>query len=234
MDDKQKEIFTSIFKGTISAIPYVGGGLNELLFEYKSRIAQRRINVFVESFLMHLSTLGLEYDERVIRSDEFIDIYFAVIKRVIETKSEYKLKIYRDILISGLNTDYQSDFKETFLDLVSRLDYIEIEILKLYEKTGREGSTDTNKGFNKCIVSELTSASYKERIFKIIKSEVEHLSTIEIEGRYEFYISDLISKSLLLDKKTISNTYEDMRREGFTMLYITDFGKEFIQFIRYS
>jgi hypothetical protein len=233
MDYKHKEMLTSIAKASMSTLPYVGGALNELLFDYRSRIAQQRINNFVENFLLHLSTLGIKIDENDLSSEEFNDIYFAVIKRVIDTKSEYKLRIFRDILISGITMDYQSDFKETFLDLVNRLDYIELEILTLYESTGREGSMDIEDGSDSAI-SILTSASYKERIIKLIRREASYLSTIEVHGRYEFYICDLISKSLLVDTKMIGNTYKEAGQEGLNILYITDFGKEFMKFIRYS
>lgn len=57
------------------------------------------------------------------------------------------------------------------------------------------------------------------------------MTTIEIEGKYEFYICDLISKSLLIDSKNIGNTYNDLGKEGLTILYIIDFGKEFLRFI---
>ena len=233
MDDKNKEIITSIVKASISTFPYIGGALNEVLFDYRSRIEQKRINNFVEQFLNYLSTLEIEIDENIINSEEFNDIFFAVIKRVIDTKSEYKLKIFRNILVSGMTTEYQSDFKETFLDLVTRLDYIELEILSLYENTGREGSMDIEEGSDGA-VSTLKSASYKDKILEIIKREAGHLTTIEVHGRYEFYICDLISKSLLVDTKIVGNTYRDASREGFSVLYITDFGKEFMKFIRYS
>ncbi|WP_342576698.1 hypothetical protein [Paenibacillus sp. FSL M8-0142] len=129
--------------------------------------------------------------------------------------------------------DYQSDFKETYLDLVTRLDYIELKILTLYENTGREGSMDIGDGSDSA-TSILTSASYKERIIKLIRREASYLSTIEVHGRYEFYICDLISKSLLVDTKMIGNTYKEAGQEGLNILYITDFGKEFMKFIRYS
>lgn len=231
MDNKLNEILTSIAKASISTVPYIGGALNEVLFDYRSRIAQKRINNFVESFLIHLSTSGFEFHENIINTEEFNDIYFAIIKRVIDTRSEHRLLIFRDILVASITKDYQSDFKETFLDLVNRLHFIELKILKLFEETGRSGSMDIVEGSDGS-VSILTSASYKEKILEIISENLEHLSTIEVHGRYEFYICDLISKALLVDVKTVGNTYKDLEREGLNMLYITDFGKEFMRYIR--
>lgn len=233
MNDKLKQVMIGIAKGSIAALPYLGGVFNEALFEVRGRIAQNRINNFVESFLGHLHELGITLNEEVIHSEDFNDIYAAIIKRVVDTKNEHKLKTFRDILTSTLTTTYQSDFNETFLDLVTRLDFMEMEILKMFEHTGRSGSMDIIEGDDSSI-SILTSASYNENIIQKIKAESSHLSTIESHGKYEFYICDLISKALIIDTKTTGNTYKDLEKEGLTYLYITDFGREFLRFIRNS
>ncbi|SDR96412.1 hypothetical protein SAMN05444162_0439 [Paenibacillaceae bacterium GAS479] len=230
MDNPLKETLIGIFKASISLFPY-GGALNEGLFEIRGRIAQKRINDFVDSFLLYLKSLELEYDENAISSEEFNDIYSAIIRRVIDTNNKDKLNVFRDILVNSLTVNYQSDFKETFLDLINRLDFIEIEILKMYENTGRSGSMDISEGMDGCL-NMLTIATYKDRIIKRIKDNYTNITTIEAHGKYEFYICDLISKSLLIDQKSIGNTIQDLGREGLTSLYITDFGKEFLRFIK--
>ncbi|MGE6669696.1 hypothetical protein [Paenibacillus xylanexedens] len=110
---------------------------------------------------------------------------------------------------------------------------MEIEILKMFEHTGRSGSMDISEEDDGS-VNMLTSASYKNQIIKKIRIESIHLSTIESHGKYEFYMCDLISKALLIDTKTTGNTVNDLSKEGLTHLYITDFGKEFLRFIRNS
>ncbi|WP_018883094.1 hypothetical protein [Paenibacillus massiliensis] len=232
MNNKLKQVLIGVAKCSISAaFPYLGCALNEALFEVRGRIAQDRINQFVESFLAHLNDLGVTLDEDIISSEDFNDIYAAIIKRVVDTKNEHKIKIFRDILTSSSITTYQSDFIETFLDLVTRLDFMEIEILKMFEHTGRSGSMDISEDDNGSI-SILTNASYKDKIIEKIRVESVHLSTIESHGKYEFYICDLISKALLIDTKTTGNTYKDLAKEGLAHLYITDFGREFLRFIR--
>ncbi|WP_328800452.1 hypothetical protein T3H97_17980 [Paenibacillus sp. LX16] len=234
MNNKLKHVLIGMAKGSISAaFPCIGGALNEALFEVRGRIAQHRINNFVESFLIQLNDLGIIVDEKIISSEDFNDIYAAIIKRVVDTKNEFKLKIFKDILASMLTTPYQSDFTETFLDLVTRLDFMEIEILKMFEHTGRSGSMDISEGYDGSI-SMLNSTSHKDQIIEKIRVESAHLSIIESHGKYEFYICDLISKALLIDTKTTGNTYNDLAKEGLTHLYITDFGKEFLKFIRNS
>jgi hypothetical protein len=231
MENKSKEILVGLLKAGISNVPYVGGLLNEALFEIRGRIAQKRVNEFTNSFISYIQELGVSINESVITSEEFNDIYILILKHVIETKCEHKLKIFMEILKSNMINICESNFKETYLELVVKLDYIEIEILKLYEDTGRSGSMDIPKGADGC-VSMTSSKSCKEIILNRIKEYFQELTTIEAEGKYEFYICDLMSKSLLIDTKAIGNRWADANIEGLTMLYITDFGKEFLKFIR--
>lgn len=231
MNNNAEEILVGLAKAGLTDIPFVGGLFNELCFDIRGRIAQNRVNDFTNSFLSYIRELGINIDESVISSEEFNDIYISILKRVIDTKCEYKLNIFKEILKSNVLVPYESDFKETFLDLVNKLDYMEIEILKLYKDTGHSGSMDIIKNTAGC-VSLIESASYKNIITKRINEIYPNLATIKIEGKYEFYICDLKSKSLLIDTKAKGNTLSDMRKEDLTMLYITDFGKEFLEFIQ--
>ncbi|BCZ46980.1 hypothetical protein psyc5s11_30470 [Clostridium gelidum] len=231
MDNKSKELLVGLLKAGISDIPLVGGLLNEVCFEIRGRIAQKRVNDFTNSFIAYISELGLNIDENVMTSEEFNDIYISILKHVIETKCEHKLKIFREILKSNTINPCESNFKETFLELVKKLDYIEIEILKIYKDTGVEGNIGVPEG-NDIFVSSRKSRSCKEVITENIKESNAELTALEIEGKYEFYICDLISKSLLIDTKTTGNIYGDLKKDAFTMLYITYFGKEFMKFIQ--
>lgn len=230
MDNNKKELLIGVLKSGIAAIPHVGGALNEVLFEIRGRIAQKRLNDFTNSFIESIRNLGIDIDGQIITSEDFNDIYFSIVKRVVETNCKHKLLIFKDILTNNIQKPYQSNFRETFLDLVIKLDYIQIEILDLFKDTGRAGSMDILDG-SAGGISTLTSKSYEKEIKQRIHQYEQELTTIEIEGKYEFYICDLISKSLLIDSKNIGNTYNDLGKEGLTILYITDFGKEFLGFI---
>ncbi len=230
MNDQIKESLIGITKASISSIPIAGGMLNELLFDIRGRIAQNRINRFIESFLQHLTEIGVTINYDHFTTESFNDIYFSIIRKVTETNSEHKLMIFKKVLASNVDCIYESSHRETFLDLVLRLDHIQIEILRLFRETGRSGSLDIDDGFQGSI-SEITSKSCKQEIIETIKKYQPDMSTLNLEGKYEFYICDLISKSLLVDKKTAGNTLDDLSHDGFTVLYITDYGKEFLNFI---
>lgn len=230
MDEKIKETLVGVSKAVLSNIPIAGALLNEVIFDIRGRIVQKRINSFVESFLIYVNEQGISFEDSLVTSETFNDVFISILKRVADTNSEDKLKIFRSILKYNITNLYESNFRETFLDLICRLDYIQIEILKLYRDTGRSGSIEIPEG-NSGIVSQVTAKSFKVKITEIIQVYYPYLNTLEIEGKYEFYMCDLISKALLIDTKNIGDTWNDIGKEGLTMLYITDFGKEFIKFI---
>lgn len=232
MDNKVKAILEGTAKGAISAIPWVGGAVNEILFDIRGRIAQNRINNFVNRFIEYANEVGTNLDEDIITSESFNDMYISIIKHVVNTKNECKLNIFKRILESDIREQYESDFKETFLELVDKLDYMEVEILKMFKDTGRSGSMDIPEGADGC-VSSMATMGCKKKIISIIKERNTSITTLEAIEKYEFYMCDLISKSLLIDTKSVGNTYNDLEREGLTNFYITAFGKEFLKFVRY-
>lgn len=89
---------------------------------------------------------------------------------------------------------------------------------------------DIENGYNGA-VSSIISKSCEGEIKQRIHEQFPELTRIEVEGKYEFYICDLIPKSLLVDSKSTGNTWKDLGKRGLTVLYITDFGKEFLRFI---
>jgi hypothetical protein len=76
MSSESKEVLVGIFKSGLAAIPYAGGFLNEICFDIRGRIAQKRVNDFANSFIEYIKGLGLNIDENVISSEMFNDIYF--------------------------------------------------------------------------------------------------------------------------------------------------------------
>lgn len=223
-----KEFLIGIGRAGISVVP--GGAVINELLSTRDRIYQNRINYFVETFLKLAEKNGVRVELEQLSSEQFIDIMVSVFNRVVETNSEKKIEIFRNILLHNISMKHQSNFKETFLDLASRLDYIEVEILKLFRGTGRTGNLECTDA-DHIGSEELASASYRKEIIDIIKSYFPESSEIDARNKYEFYMSDLTSKSLLMDKRTVGTTWTDIGAEAFELMYLTVFGKEFLEFI---
>mgnify|MGYP002410000489 CR=1 FL=1 len=92
---------------------------------------------------------------------------------MIYNRSEERLHRFKKILVNQMVSPHESDWAETFLDLVSKLNETQIEILVFFRNHAEDEPEDMSKK--------------NHRTFGLS------------EGTYLFYIQDLISKSLLFD-----------------------------------
>lgn len=126
-----REVGISATKGAIGAIPFVGTALNEAIFESRGRIKQERVNKFIEMLQDFMRTVSEEsINFQHLKSDEFSDIFESILKRIAYTRSEEKMKRFRKVLISEMQNPSDTDFTETFLDIISRLEEVQIKILR--------------------------------------------------------------------------------------------------------
>ena len=202
-----------------SNIPFFGTILDEVLFEYRSRVKQERLNRFVEEFERYVRSMrSCEVDQKYLKSEEFGDIFESILRRVVHTASEEKMHRFKKILLNEMAHTYTSDFKETFLDIVSRINEDQILILNHFrEVQDRESEGNSDQ---RVVDGEGAKVSLK---YKGNFLEVD-------EAEYLFYVQDLVSKSLLCDKYV--GVYGGAK--PYTNLGITPFGEEFLKFIEGS
>jgi len=143
MSNNERELGLAMLKSLFGQVPIIGWGLNEVIFDRRSRVKQDRVNRFSELLSEYMetvseSTIDLEY----LKSNEFGDIFESVIHRIMQTDNEFKLKRFRDILIGNLITPNRSEFTETFLDLTTRLNESQIQILERYARLEQKVKTN--------------------------------------------------------------------------------------------
>lgn len=131
-----KETDVAVLRSIFGAIPFVGGALNEVIFDIRGRVKQERLNKFIE-LLAEFFTDKADFNTETLKSEDFGDLFEEVLKRVVQTKSIAKQKRYRDILINGVESNlFDIDSSNRFLDLISSLEEVEILILSNYSKYG--------------------------------------------------------------------------------------------------
>ncbi|WP_299244152.1 hypothetical protein [uncultured Aquimarina sp.] len=250
----KKEILASTIKSMFGVVPLGGAALNELIFDYNGRIKQKRLNKFVEILAENFTE-----DSRInidnIKTEDFNDLFEAVLQRVVKTKSESKLRMFKDILVRQLNNPSEhSELNDHYLDLISNLTTEEISILYNHRYFTMEYEEKVNEmNRHKDNLSSLESQMKKESIvigqskfkepykkltvtYQKSKEYIDSLSKFKTAGYYGltdnvfvFYKQRLFSKGLLIDDR--------MKRIGnlpFSHMGITEFGIEFIEFIKNS
>ena len=130
-----KETGISILKGLIGTIPYAGTALNEILFENRSRIKQRRVNSFIENFSKYLKQFNKEELKlEQITNEDFGDFFEEIILKVSKTRSQIKVEKIKNLLTNQLIKPIDINYAELFLDILSSLQEKQIPILlKLYD-----------------------------------------------------------------------------------------------------
>jgi|GEM_PF-5140595 len=126
-----KQTGISLSKGIFGIIPYVGAALDELIFGFRGRIKQDRLNTFV----LQLSKFINDYQENEINiekisSSDFLDFFEEVLMQVSKTESDKKRTIFATALINKLTSNYSTDYQSTFLRLITILNIKQIFLLQ--------------------------------------------------------------------------------------------------------
>jgi len=219
-EDSKMQAAISVKNVLFSNIPVVGGILDEVLFEHRNRVKQERLNRFVEEFKKYLRSMGsCDIDQKHLKSEEFGDIFESILRKVVNTASEEKVHRFKKILLNEMEHTYESDFKETFLDIAFRINEDQIQILKHFWNV-KDGCESEDNSEQKVVDGEGAEASLKYKA---------NLLGFD-ESKYLFYVQDLISKSLLFDEYV--GVFGGAK--PYTNLRITPFGEEFLKFIEGS
>jgi hypothetical protein len=253
-----QESGVSALKAAFSNIPFVGGLLSELVFDLRSRIKQERINSFVEKlgdFLGNNPTINYE----ALTSEDFSDLFEAVLKRVAETKSKQKHERFKEIIAGYITLPTATiDNASIFLDLLNDLDEVAIVILQhhqffnekfanadqelyrieqslspLKEKLDKEKAL-YNEGFANNfghVTNEVDIAQSKQRELKQEIARMEQFRKGEFYGLNENDF--LFYKQLLHSKGLLSDNLSGAAVGGgqFHYMHTSEFGRRFIAFI---
>lgn len=256
----KKELPISLARSIFSAVPFVGQLLNEVVFEYRGRIKQERLNSFTQ-LLSDYFTNNLEIDLKNLETEDFSDLLESVLKRVVQTKSIEKQKRLRDILVNKIQNPFtEIDNSEIYLDLITNLSEVEINILHFHlvlvqnfdnvRNNISRLQNDLNINNNNLKEQGLLTNSELENSHIEISDKIK-----EIEGKIQveettmeslqkcressFYgISEdkfLYYKQSLYSKGLmIDSGVGFIAHRQFKYMSITEFGKGFIQFIAHT
>lgn len=255
--EKAAEAGVSVVRSIFGAVPYAGGALNEIFFDYRSRIKQNRINAFSQL----LSDFFMEHtgiDPESLKTEEFSDIFESVVRRVVMTKSKEKHARYRDVLIQHIYEPHKSvENAETYLDLISTLNEMAIRILQVHEQFSTDykrldvevmNADAKTRQVNEAIGKLKVAYPVNEAHIAVLKGEYDAAFALaesirkEITDRqsfrqashfgisdseYLYYKQTLYAKGLLVDKGF--GTFGGST--PFLRMWITDFGEQFIRFL---
>lgn len=110
----------------------VAGPIVTALFEYKSQIKQDRLNRFVS--LLEDEFIKMDIDLETLKTEENLDLFEGIFKKVAETRSEQKRIGFKNILMHGIRNNDEIDYCEIFSEMLLAITNKELEILIEYKK----------------------------------------------------------------------------------------------------
>ena len=202
----------------LSRVPGGVGLLTDTFIRHRNMIKQERVYDLLEELKKDVESMDShEFDQEYLRNEEFSDILESILWRVVNTASEEKVHRFKMILLNEMKHTYKSDFKETFLDIVSRINEDQILILNHFrEAKGSEPESNPEWGV-------IDGGDAEGEGAEVSLNHKRNLLGFA-EAKYLFYVQDLVSKSLLYDDSV--GVYGGAKT--YTYLKITPFGEGFL------
>ena len=127
----ENEVGVSVIKSLLGNVPFVGTVLDEMLFEYRGRLKQKRIETFIENFAAAVGKLNKEeIDIDEIKSDDFSDFFESLLLHVAKTGSESKAERFKRLLLKQITNPVGLDAAEVQLEIIATLQDYHIMILE--------------------------------------------------------------------------------------------------------
>ena len=142
--EERKEILHLSLRQILDSFPVIGPILNNIFFEFRSRVKQDRLNKFIESLEQELAEIDI--DPKKLQTEENLDLFESIFKKVAETRNEKKRNGLKNILVKGIKQQEQIEYCEIFAELLMSVHPKELELLAAHQPYSIEG-----KGALACI-----------------------------------------------------------------------------------
>lgn len=262
MEINKKEFAVSTIKTLFSAVPFgIGTVLDEVIFEQRSRIKQDRLNKFSDLLQTFFENYGEKPTIENLTSEEFSDIFELVLRKVTETSNVKKLERFKNILVGQMGVQVKhTDFAETFLDLIAKLNDTQILILEEFNNKERiisesqktrdilkselkekrevlEGLIlkEDNGTYVNSTVLETSKKEVRELEFELSTEEakVEKINDYKKARFYNLTESEFeFYTQDLVSKSLMKDVYSTAIGASLANKRITEFGKQFLTFIQ--
>ncbi len=184
--EEKQQAASLVFKSVLGFIP--GGHVVDGLVEFRSNVHKDRLNKFSEFLKEGFEEVtNKSFDPEHLKTEQFIDAFEIIIKRVASTSSSQKLKRFRNILLREM---FETNNTERFLRNVNFIDSIseaQLLILIIFQKyNSKLTEFDIAKRLDK-------SNRTRNPLDNIQIDEFEFISRSELK----FFINDLKNKGLL-------------------------------------
>src|SRR5258708_2727877 len=132
--DKEKRLegLSTVGKALLELVPYVGGSISSIIGDYQAERKHQRLLDFFEVLKNDLEQVKSALNNDFIENDDFLDIFEATAKRIVNERTIEKRTAFKNILLnSTIKSGVDYDEVEEHLRLLDRLRKEHLLILKI-------------------------------------------------------------------------------------------------------
>src|SRR5688572_1675313 len=127
-----KESAVGVVKAALACVPYVGGLLNEVLFDIRSRLKQERVNTLVQQVAAEIGRLGdAAVDRDYLASEEFSDHLEDLLGKAANTRSDEKRKRFATILVASIQGHRLPTLGGLYMQILHELEEDELLVFQV-------------------------------------------------------------------------------------------------------
>lgn len=220
---KMSNIVKTTTTTAISALPWVGGPLANLINEVLNNSWQERRETFEKEFKSKFEKLDSQFEEKIRESENFASIFASVSREALCDVEGDKVHLYANAMINTIKKESFSNTKiHIFLNILSTLTVAHIDLLK------RLSTTVYRKDYDH-IQRKVTfrQPTAKEKTIEEYFSDFDQKQIIQI------LLDNLYQNGLITSNSFLNGNNIAMALGGNTQLEkkTTDLGDEFLDFI---
>lgn len=227
-EERQQSNVDFVVNSVLGFLP--GGHIVTEIVEYRAKVQQERLNKFSDFLKKGFETCtDKSFDPETLKTEEFLDAFEAIIRKVASTSSEQKLKRYRNVL---LRTMYEKNDSELFFKYLALIDEISETQILILSTLGHGGGGIEESEMMRQLSNPDDFADYAKNLLQLslfTLANGQKIKTTEID----FFIHDLESKGIIENKNRgiIKQTFtgETPVPKKFSL---TEIGSDFLEFIK--
>lgn len=221
IDDIVNSTSEAIIKSAIGTIPIVGPLINEILFDFRSRIKLNRISRLIDKLNEKLKNIDAEkVNLAYFESEEFHDLTLEIFEQATKIRESKKHTALAELYVDSIikQSDLDQEIKFVFISFIRELTSFQIILVKLIQEN------ETN----------LIEIGTYENFYKFFQ---ENYKNIQIDkSEFKFHVNDLEKKALISCEAGLED-FESTRatmvleRHRNASVKITNFGQRFLKFL---
>ncbi|MDF3027036.1 MAG: hypothetical protein K0S23_1343 [Fluviicola sp.] len=211
-------------KYILQNIPIYGPIIHDIL-NFQSDVKTKRALSFLDDLITKIrSEFGEDFNFDNLKNESFSDLLDQVLKKVENTKSEFKKDRYRDILLLKIKIDTDHLLFMKFVDLLDKVN--EIQIILIQELAQNE-QFELGIGLHKSYTILESYVNLHSTKPSFPGDSLNEYATKDKNGEIEFYMLELASLGLIkeISRKTAP------RGTSTSKYIVTDICRKFLTFI---